>query len=145
MASLMRRNGLRVNRKSAERTDPALWERVKAEVTRGTKGGKKGQWSARKAQLAVALYKKRGGGYVGPKDPDNSLTRWTEQDWRTKSGRASAETGERYLPSKAIDALTDEEYAATTRAKRKGTRKGQQFVKQPKKIARKTAKYRRNC
>mgnify|MGYP005995381089 CR=1 FL=1 len=144
LESLLADLGSRGN-KSAQRTDPALWERVKAEVTRGTKGGKRGQWSARKAQLAVKLYKERGGGYVGPKDPDNSLTRWTKQDWRTKSGRPSAETGERYLPAKAIDALTDEEYAATTRAKRKGTRKGQQFVKQPKRIARKTAKYRRNC
>jgi len=143
MATLMRRNGLRVNRKSAERDDPELWEEVKAEVTRGTKGGKRGQWSARKAQMAVKLYKERGGGYLGPKDPDNSLTQWTDQDWRTKSGKPSLETGERYLPADAIDALSDEEYAATTRAKRRGMRRGEQFVDQPDQIARKTAKYRR--
>jgi hypothetical protein len=130
--------------KSAKRTDPALWEAVKAEVTAGSKGGRAGQWSARKAQMAVRLYKARGGGYVGPKSPDNSLTKWTRQGWRTKSGRPSIETGERYLPSDAIEALTDEEYAETTRAKRRGTRKGAQFVKQPEKIARKVKQFRRN-
>ena len=72
-----------------------------------------------------------------------SLKKWTRQKWRTKSGKPSAKTGERYLPSKAIDALSDAEYAATTRAKRKGTAAGKQFVAQPKKIAKKTAKYRR--
>ena len=131
--------------KSAQRTDPELWGRVKAEVTRGTRGGKRGQWSARKAQLAVKLYKDRGGGYVGPKDPDNSLTRWTEQDWRTKSGQPSLETGERYLPAKAIEALTDAEYAATSRAKRRGMRRGEQFTDQPDEIAKKTSRYRRNA
>lgn len=134
----MRRNTV------ARRTHPALWEAVKAEVTRGTRGGKRGQWSARKAQLAVKLYKDRGGGYIGSKDPDNSLTRWTEQDWRTKSGRPSLETGERYLPADAIDALTDAEYRATSRAKRAGLRRGDQFTMQPGPIARKTARYRRN-
>lgn len=72
-----------------------------------------------------------------------SLKKWTRQKWRTKSGKPSAKTGERYLPSKAIDALSDAEYAATTRAKRKGTKAGKQFVAQPKKIADKTKKYRR--
>ena len=77
------------------------------------------------------------------KAPQKSLKKWTRQKWRTKSGKPSAKTGERYLPSKAIDALSDAEYAATTRAKRKGTKAGKQFVAQPKKIAKKTAKYRR--
>ena len=134
----------RSNGSSARRDDPALWERVKAEVTAGDKGGRPGQWSARKAQMAVRLYKERGGGYVGPRDPDNSLTRWTEQDWRTRSGEPSLVTGERYLPADALDALTDEEYAATTRAKRAGMLRGEQFVSQPPRIARKTAKHRRN-
>ena len=71
-----------------------------------------------------------------------SLREWTKQKWRTKSGKKSSETGERYLPEKAIKALSDEEYAATTRAKRKGTKKGKQFVKQPKRIAKKTARFR---
>ena len=72
-----------------------------------------------------------------------SLKKWTRQKWRTKSGKPSAKTGERYLPSKAIESLSDAEYAATTRAKRKGTKAGKQHVAQPKKIAKKTAKYRR--
>jgi hypothetical protein len=71
-----------------------------------------------------------------------SLKDWGKQKWRTKSGKKSSETGERYLPSKAIKSLSDAEYAATTRAKRKGTAKGKQFVKQPKKIAKKTARFR---
>tara|TARA_R100000700_G_C3142585_1_gene123914 strand:+ start:109 stop:357 length:249 start_codon:yes stop_codon:yes gene_type:complete len=72
-----------------------------------------------------------------------SLKAWTKQKWRTKSGKPSAKTGERYLPEAAIKALTASEYAATTRAKRKGSRKGKQFVKQPKSIAAKTRAYRR--
>lgn len=64
------------------------------------------------------------------------------QNWRTKSGKPSSQTGERYLPEKAIKALSPAEYAATTKAKREGTRAGKQFVKQPKSIAKKTAGYR---
>ena len=72
-----------------------------------------------------------------------SLKAWGKQKWRTKSGKKSSETGERYLPEKAIKAMSSAEYAATTRAKRAGKRAGKQFVKQPKGIAKKTAKYRR--
>ena len=72
-----------------------------------------------------------------------SLKSWTKQKWRTKSGKPSSKTGERYLPEAAIKSLTSAEYAATTRAKRKGTKKGKQFVKQPKSIAKKVRKYRR--
>ena len=78
------------------------------------------------------------------KESQRSLRAWTEQKWRTKSGKKSSETGERYLPEKAIKALTDEEYRATTEAKRKATKAGEQFVKQPKKIARKVGKYRKS-
>lgn len=76
------------------------------------------------------------------KGPQRSLKEWTEQKWRTKSGKPSSETGERYLPSAAIKALTPAEYAATTRAKREGKAKGQQFVAQPKKVAVKVSRYR---
>lgn len=72
-----------------------------------------------------------------------SLKKWTKQKWRTKSGKPSAETGERYLPENAIKSLSASEYAATTAAKRKGTAKGKQHVPQPKNIAKKTAKFRR--
>lgn len=76
------------------------------------------------------------------KDPQKSLQDWTKQKWRTKSGKRSSDTGERYLPEKAIQALSPAEYAATTRAKREGTKAGEQFVKQPESIAKKTARYR---
>ena len=70
-----------------------------------------------------------------------SLKSWSKQKWRTKSGKPSSKTGERYLPEKAIKSLTSAEYAATTKAKRQGTKQGKQFVKQPKSIAKKTRAY----
>jgi len=76
------------------------------------------------------------------KSPQKSLKDWTDQKWRTKSGKPSSKTGERYLPDAAIKALSSAEYAATTRAKRAGKAKGKQFVAQPKNIAKKTAGYR---
>jgi hypothetical protein len=126
-----------------DRTKPELWTRVKAEVTRSSKGGLPGQWSARKAQLAVKLYKDRGGKYRGQKSSNNSLHQWTIQEWRTKSGLPSLLTGERYLPAKAIKHLSSAEYARTTRKKREGMSHGKQFVKQPRSIARKTRRYRK--
>ena len=79
------------------------------------------------------------------KSPQQSLKNWTKQKWRTKSGKPSAKTGERYLPEAAIKSLSPQEYAATTRAKRAGTRAGKQFDKQPKSISKKTAKFRRGA
>ena len=72
-----------------------------------------------------------------------SLRAWTKQKWRTKSGKKSSETGERYLPEKAIKALSASEYAATSKKKREDTKKGKQFSKQPKKTARKVRQYRK--
>ena len=77
------------------------------------------------------------------KKSQRSLRSWTKQDWGTKSGKKSSETGERYLPKAARESLTPAEYAATTRKKRADTRKGKQHSQQPKKIAKKTRKYRR--
>jgi|TARA_B100000902_G_scaffold279601_1_gene265460 hypothetical protein len=77
------------------------------------------------------------------KKSQKSLKSWTKQKWRTKSGKPSAKTGERYLPSAAIKSLSPAEYAATSRAKRKGTKAGKQHVAQPKKIAKKTRAYRK--
>ena len=81
------------------------------------------------------------------KKSQRSLTAWTKQKWRTKSGKPSTQgpkaTGERYLPEKAIKALSAKEYAATTRAKRKATKQGKQVARQPKKIAKKTRAYRK--
>jgi hypothetical protein len=76
------------------------------------------------------------------KNPQQSLKDWSKQNWRTKSGKPSSVTGERYLPEAAIKSLTSKEYAATTKAKREGTKAGKQFVAQPKAIAKKTAKFR---
>ena len=128
-------------------TNPELRNRIKNRIMAGSKGGKPGQWSARKAQLVAQAYKKAGGGYSGSKtSKQQSLSKWTKEDWGTKSGKPSTQgksaTGERYLPKKARQALSAKEYAATTKAKREGTRKGKQFVRQPKSIAKKTARYR---
>ncbi len=77
------------------------------------------------------------------KAPQQSLKNWGDQKWTTKSGKPSSKTGERYLPEKAIKALSPAEYAATTKAKRAGKKAGKQFVKQPKAIAKKTAQFRK--
>jgi len=128
---------------TAQRTDPALWEKVKRRVMRGDKGGDPGEWSARKAQLAVAEYKKEGGGYVGGRKADNSLARWTKEDWGTASGKPSGETGERYLPKAARKRLTKDEVARSTAKKRADTKAGKQFSAQPKDVARKAATARK--
>lgn len=126
----------------AKKTNPTLWSKIVSSVKSGSKGGNPGQWSARKAQIAVKRYKENGGGYQGKKSNSNSLKKWTDQKWRTKSGKPSLKTGERYLPEKAIKSLTKKEYASTTKAKREGIKKGKQFVKQPKAIAKKASKFR---
>ena len=122
----------------ATKKDPAKWERAKARA-KAKMGGKH---SARAMQLATKYYKDSGGGYTGTKKPTNKLSKWSKEKWQTKSGKPSSKTGERYLPKKAIKSLTSKEYAATTKAKRLGTAAGKQFVKQPKSIAKKTAKFR---
>jgi hypothetical protein len=123
------------------RTNEKLWEKSKAQAKRKM-GGKH---SARAMQLAGKIYREKGGGYTGTKTKaQKSMSKWTEQDWGTKSGKNSTlgpkATGERYLPKKARKSLTNKEYAATTAKKRRDTAKGKQFSKQPAKIAKKTAK-----
>jgi hypothetical protein len=76
------------------------------------------------------------------RESQRSLKAWTKQNWRTKSGKRSSDTGERYLPEAAIKALSSSEYARTTAAKRKGKKEGRQFVQQPKRIAAKTRRFR---
>lgn len=127
---------------SAKKTNPSLWSKTVASVKAGSKGGDVGEWSARKAQLAVKKYKDAGGGYVGAKSSDNDLAKWTDQKWRTSDGSPS-EGKKRYLPDKAWNALSAGEKAATNKAKAKGNAEGKQFVAQPKKIAEKTANYRK--
>ena len=121
------------------RTNEKLWEQAKSQA-KAKMGGKH---SARAMQLAGKIYKEKGGAYTGEKTTaQKSLSRWGKEDWGTKSGKPSGKTGERYLPKKARESLSPAEYAATTRAKRAGTAKGKQFVAQPKRIAKKTAKFR---
>ena len=129
---------------SAKRTDPELWERVKDEITRGDKGGDPGDWSARKAQMSVREYKRRGGGYdeSGPSQEETSLHAWTEADWGTRSGEESGDTGERYLPKRVRMLLTDDEYQRTTGRKRRDSARGEQFSDQPDDVADKIARIR---
>ena len=77
------------------------------------------------------------------KPSQKSLKSWTKQKWRTKSGKPSSQTGERYLPTKAIKSLSSSEYAATTRKKREDTKKGKQFSRQPQGVSKKTKRYRK--
>jgi radical SAM superfamily enzyme YgiQ (UPF0313 family) len=122
------------------RTNEALWEKSKA-AAKAKMGGKH---SARAMQLAGKIYKEKGGKYTGPKtEAQKGMSKWTKEDWGTKSGKPSGKTGERYLPKKARELLTSAEYSATTKAKREGTKRGKQFVAQPKSIAKKTAKFRK--
>ena len=114
-------------------TKPSLRNRIKNEVMAGSKGGRPGQWSARKAQLVAQRYEKAGGGYTGVKTSNQkNLSKWTKEDWGTKSGKPSTQgpkaTGERYLPKKAIRSLSAAEYKATSDKKRRGTKAGKQFV-----------------
>jgi hypothetical protein len=126
------------------RTNEKLWEKAKAEA-KAKMGGKH---SARAMQLAGKIYKDKGGSYSGEKtEPQKSLTKWTKEEWGTKSGKPSTvgpkATGERYLPKKAREALSKEEYAKTSAKKKADTKEGKQFSKQPEPIAKKTARFRK--
>jgi hypothetical protein len=126
-----------------ERSNEKLWQSIKNKVLSSEVAGTKAdQWSARKAQLAVKEYKSKGGGYKSEKDKSNPLTKWSEQNWRTKSGLPSSMTGERYLPYKAIQSLSPYQYKVTTLEKQKAMQLGKQFSKQPEEIANITKKYR---
>ena len=112
-------------------TDPALRDKIKGEVMRGDKGGKPGQWSARKAQLVASEYEHAGGGYKqAPDEQQKSLQHWGDEHWRTSDGgKAEREGGTtRYLPDEAWNKLSKEEQEATNRKKQQGSRKGKQFV-----------------
>ena len=125
---------------TATKTNPKLWEAAKAEAKRRM-GNKH---SARAMQLAVQIYKKKGGGYRGskPTAKSNKLKKWTKEDWGTSSGKKS-EGKRRYLPRKAWAALSASEKKATNAAKAKGNKQGKQFVAQPKKIKKKVKRFRK--
>ena len=114
-------------------THPELREKVKEEIKASDKGGKEGQWSARKSQLLTQEYERRGGGYKGKKGQfQKDLEEWTEEEWQTNEGDADArqDSGEtkRYLPKKAWENMSEEEKEETEQKKRAGSRQGQQYV-----------------
>lgn len=114
-------------------THPELREKIKQKIQASDKGGEPGQWSARKSQLLTREYEKRGGGYKGEKDQSQrDLERWTDEEWQTREGEASAreESGEtsRYLPKDAWENMDEDEKRETDRRKRAGSRRGVQYV-----------------
>ncbi|MER7417976.1 DUF5872 domain-containing protein [Micromonospora peucetia] len=116
----------------ARYTKPELREQVKEEIKASDRGGRPGQWSARKSQLLTQEYAKRGGGYEGPKDErQKSLQRWGGEHWQTREGDTRARHGNetsRYLPEQAWEELSPEQRRATDARKRKGSKSGKQYV-----------------
>lgn len=118
--------------KDGSYTKPKLRENIKNRIMAGNKGGKPGQWSARKAQLLALEYRKAGGGYKGkPRKTQRSLKKWTREKWTTSDGKPAIREGgtRRYLPASAWRRLTPAQRAATNRKKVKGSRSGNQFVR----------------
>ena len=127
-------------------TDPELRRNLKDDLQKSSKGGKKGQWSARKSQLLVQEYEKHGGGYKGDKsDAAKSLESWTNENWQTADGSTRARQAdgstERYLPEKAWDILSEKEKKEAEKKKKQGDKKGKQYVENTveAKLARKAA------
>lgn len=116
----------------ARYTDPELREQIKDEIRASDKGGRPGQWSARKSQLLTKEYQKRGGGYEGPKDErQRSLQRWGAEDWQTREGGTRARRGDetsRYLPKRAWERLSERERRETDTKKKKASTTGRQYV-----------------
>ena len=145
------RSSTRSSRSSASRyTRPELRERLKEKLKASDKGGRAGQWSARKSQLLAQEYKKAGGGYRGARgEKQKSLESWTKEEWQTKEGGTRARRGNttaRYLPKKAWARMSESEKRATDTKKRAASRRGKQFVANTpaakvarKKVARKKA------
>ncbi|WP_206170572.1 hypothetical protein [Spirosoma pollinicola] len=111
---------------------PELRHRIREDIKAGDKGGKPGQWSARKAQLLTHEYEKAGGGYLSDQrtGQQQHLTQWTEQDWQTADGEPAQRAGgtTRYLPKEAWEELSPAEKKATTAEKQAGSKNGEQFV-----------------
>ena len=123
---------------STKRTKESMWKRIVASVKAGSKGGRPGQWSARKAQLATARYKKAGGGYKGKKSSSNKLSKWSKQKWDYVSKgdkKKPRKKRGRYLPESVRKSLSPSEKSATNRKKRAASAKGKQKAKYSKKVA----------
>ena len=129
--------------KVSKKTNEKMWKRIVASVKSGSAGGRPGQWSARKAQIATKRYKKRGGGYKGAKSSSNRLSKWSKQKWdyvsKGDEKKPRAKRG-RYLPESVRKSLSASERAATNRKKRQASAKGKQRAKYSKKVARKVRK-----
>lgn len=119
-------------RREDKYTDPDLREEIKEEIKQSDKGGRPGQWSARKSQLLTQEYERRGGGYKGEKDESQrNLESWTEEEWQTQEGGTRARIGDetaRYLPREAWEKMSEEEKRETESKKREGSKRGQQYV-----------------
>ena len=113
-------------------TEPELRKRIKNKIMRGAKGGRPGQWSARKAQLVASEYRKEGGDYVNDRHSVQAehLRNWTSEQWTTSDGRLArrGKLTARYLPSSAWSKLSSGQKRATNRKKTVGSRRGKQFV-----------------
>lgn len=131
-------------RTETRRADEALWQKIKDAMIAGDKGGRPGENSARKMQMAVLEYKRQGGKYVGSKS-DDGLAAWTKQKWKTVSGKNSVQGdgagNQAYLPEKAWDALSAQEKGALTRAKRAAAASGKQHADMPTGIMRKVRRF----
>lgn len=125
--------------KTASRSNPALWEKVKSQVLKSSKGGMPNKWSARKAQLSVAMYKQKGGKYYGSKNKCNSLTKWSREKWDYINPRARSSKKGRYLPEKVRKSLTKREKSIEN--KRKGSKRGKWISYSPS-VVRKMHKYK---
>ena len=125
---------------SAKKTNEKMWKRIVSSVKSGSSGGRPGQWSARKAQIATKRYKKKGGGYKGAKSSSNSLSKWSKQKWdyvsKGDEKKPRAKRG-RYLPESVRKSLSASERSATNRKKRQASAKGNQKAKYSKKVAKK--------
>ena len=117
-----------------------MWKRIVSSVKSGSSGGRPGQWSARKAQIATKRYKKKGGGYKGAKSSSNSLSKWSKQKWdyvsKGDEKKPRAKRG-RYLPESVRKSLSASEPSATNRKKRQASAKGKQKAKYSKTVAKK--------
>jgi hypothetical protein len=132
LLSQRRRQSMTKRSNEQKYTDPDLREKIKEEIKESDKGGRPGQWSARKSQLLTREYEKRGGSYTGDKDESQkNLEKWTDEEWQTQEGDSRARSGDetaRYLPKEAWEKMSDEEKRETEEKKREGSKQGQQHV-----------------
>lgn len=125
-----------IKRSVSKKANPKLWQTLKSRVLKGSKGGPANKWSARKAQLLVALYKKSGGKFIGKKSKSNSLAKWSREDWGYITKNKSRKG--RYLPKVVREHLTSREKRIENR--KKGSKRGKRISYSPS-VSRKMRKY----